>query len=398
MRVPAIAVILSASAVLLLSSQDTRQLPSTNSNSSAATPAQPEKSSSHNPYVGDQACASCHLDVVESFEKTGHFRTSSLPDRDSIQGSFAPGDNTLLTSNPELSFRMDAANGGFFETALQGMSPYITEKRERIDFVVGSGGKGQTYLYWKENQIFQLPVSYWTQLGWVNSPGYRDGTANFDRAVIPRCLECHATYFEADPPPPNRYRKDGFVVGITCEKCHGPGREHIQRENSKSPGSSAVLNPSKFPRDRQMDLCGWCHAGAGVPLVASFSFAPGEPLNRYLKIPPPDPDAAIDVHGSQIELLERSRCFRESDMTCVTCHDVHRVQHDLAAFSERCLKCHKPSTAMFPKSHHEVSDNCIDCHMPEQETNLIVFESKGKKVRPSVRSHWIRVYDKKATE
>jgi len=30
--------------------------------------------------------------------------------------------------------------------------------------------------------------------------------------------------------------------------------------------------------------------------------------------------------------------------------------------------------------------------MPKQETNLIVFNSAGKQMRPQVRNHWIKVY------
>jgi hypothetical protein len=30
--------------------------------------------------------------------------------------------------------------------------------------------------------------------------------------------------------------------------------------------------------------------------------------------------------------------------------------------------------------------------MPKEETDLIVFELKGKKARPEVRNHWIRIY------
>ena len=289
---------------------------------------------------------------------------------------------------------MDEKENGFFQTAVQGMPPYITERTERFGLVIGSGGKGQTYLFWKGDQLFQLHVSYWTDLGWVNSPGYRDGVANFDRPIIPRCLECHATYFESAPPPPNRYSEAGFVVGITCEKCHGPGREHAQRESSRVSGSSdsAILNPAKFSRDGQMDLCAWCHAGAGVGIAKTFSYLPGEPLDKYLELPQPDPKAEVDVHGSQVELLEKSRCFRSSAMTCLTCHDVHTSQHDLAAFSQRCLSCHKPETVMFPKVNHQVASDCIGCHMPKQPTNLIVFDWNGKKARPEVRSHWIKIY------
>jgi hypothetical protein len=350
-------------------------------------------------YIGDEACGSCHQEKVDAFHRTAHSRTSRLPEKESILGNFTPDEDTLKTSNPQLLFRMDRRGDGFFQTAVQGIAPYITERTEKFGFVIGSGGKGQTYLFWKGDQLFQLPVSYWTELGWVNSPGYRDGVANFDRPIIPRCLDCHATYFESIPPPLNRYGKTGFVVGITCEKCHGPGREHMQHESSKVAGSSvagstnsAILNPARFSRDRQMDLCAWCHAGHGSTLGQSFSYVPGEQLDEYLKLPPSDPNAQIDVHGNQVELLEKSRCFQSSAMTCMTCHDVHVVQHDLAAFSQRCLSCHKPETAMFPKMGHRVASNCIDCHMPKQETNLIVFDSSGKKARPEVRSHLIKIY------
>jgi len=345
-------------------------------------------------YIGDGACGSCHREKVETFHQTAHYLTSRLPDKDSILGKFTPDANAPKTSNPQLSFRMDEKENGFFQTAVQGIPPYTTERTERFGLVIGSGGKGQTYLFWKGDQLFQLPVSYWAELGWVNSPGYRDGVANFDRPTIPRCLECHATYFESAPPPPNRYSKAGFVVGITCEKCHGPGREHAQRESSRVSGSSdsAILNPAKFSRDRQMDLCAWCHAGAGVGIAKAFTYLPGEPLDKYLELPQPDPKAEVDVHGSQVELLEKSRCFRSSAMTCLTCHDVHTSQHDLAAFSQRCLSCHKPETAMFPKVNHRVGSDCIGCHMPKQPTNLIVFDWNGKKARPEVRSHWIKIY------
>lgn len=121
--------------------------------------------------------------------------------------------------------RMEQKGGKFFQTSVQGKEPFTT-RSEQFAFVTGSGDKGQTYLFWKGDELFELPVSFWSKLGWVNSPGYRDGVANFDRPVIPRCPECHATYFESMPPPENSYSKMRFVVGITCEKCHGPGVEH----------------------------------------------------------------------------------------------------------------------------------------------------------------------------
>jgi hypothetical protein len=347
-------------------------------------------------YAGMDACSPCHREKAEAFLRTAHYLTSRSPDENSIRGSFNSGRNTLKTSNPELSFRMDANSKGYFQTALEGIPPYTTSRIERFDFVVGSGGKGQTYLFWKADQLFQLPVSYWTELGqWVNSPGYKDGVANFGRPIVPRCLECHATYFESQTPPVNRYRKTGFMLGIVCEKCHGPSREHIEyyRSKSQAPLVQATINPARLSRDRQLDLCAWCHAGAGDPVAPTFSYMPGEPLEKYLKLPRPDPNAPLDVHGSQVELLQRSRCFQSSAMTCSTCHDVHQSQHDLIAFSERCLMCHKVETCgLYPKRGREIANRCVGCHMPNQESNLIVSEVSGRSVRPRVRNHWIKVY------
>jgi Cytochrome c554 and c-prime len=360
----------------------------------AALPSQPQSTASRPDYVGDDACRSCHASQVDSFHQTAHYLTSSAPGEKSILGKFTPGANILKTVNPNLYFQMDAKQGGFFQTAVAGTPPHTSSRTERFALVVGSGDKGQTYLFWDGDQLFQLPVSYWSELGWVNSPGYRDGFADFERGIIPRCLECHATYFEALPPPSNRYRNADFSLGIQCEKCHGPGREHIAREKSKpaTASAAAILNPARFSRERQMDLCAWCHAGHGQPLLPSFSYLPGAPLDKYMHLAPADPNAALDVHGNQVEMLKQSRCFLSSTMTCLTCHNVHAPQHNLAAFSQRCLSCHKPDSATFAKPDHHVSDNCIDCHMPKQDTNLIVFDFAGKKVRPQVRNHWIKEY------
>ena len=128
-------------------------------------------------------------------------------------------------------------------------------------------------------------------------------------------------------------------------------------------------------------------------MVRAFSYLPGQPLDKYVELRPPYPDAQVDVHGSQVELLQKSRCFQSSAMTCTTCHDVHTPQHDVALFSERCLSCHKiEDCGMFLKLGRPIADNCVDCHMPNQQTNLIVFDVNGKKASPRMRNHWIKIY------
>jgi len=44
------------------------------------------------------------------------------------------------------------------------------------------------------------------------------------------------------------------------------------------------------------------------------------------------------------------------------------------------------------EADHPVSTNCLGCHMLKQQTIQIVFDSKGKRARPQVRNHRIKVY------
>ena len=196
---------------------------------------QPENPTLRSGYSGDEACRGCHQTQFEAYLGSAHHAASRLPSQTSIEGKFTPGSNILRTSNPSLFFVMTATQEGYFQTAFAKLPPAETiTHQERFDLVIGSGRKGQTYLYWKGEQLFELPVSYWTETDrWINSPGYPDGLPNFDKPIIPRCLECHSTYFESLSPPSNRFDKTHIVLGITCEKCHGPGAAHVARHRSK---------------------------------------------------------------------------------------------------------------------------------------------------------------------
>ena len=81
-------------------------------------------------------------------------------------------------------------------------------------------------------------------------------------------------------------------------------------------------------------------------------------------------------------------------MTCTTCHDVHRRQRDAAAFSPHRLTCHKArDCAKFRKlGFRAIASNCVDCHMPLQESDVLISHTSGRKLKPQVRNHRIGVY------
>jgi Cytochrome c554 and c-prime len=360
-------------------------------------------------YAGDASCVSCHRQLSQSYLHTAHHLTSQLPTASSILGSFRNGANTLTivdtiqSAQPALQFVMESKGSGFFETAATGWSSEHSRRTEPIDLVTGSGQRGQTYLYWQRDRLFELPVSYWSDgHRWINSPGYIDGTADFSRPVNPACLECHATFIRAlsTNPATNRYDRGSLVPGISCESCHGPGANHVRQQTqhgttSKDASPDSILNPAKFSRDRQVDLCAECHNGIQrESLAPTFSYVPGRPLSDYFK-PLPSPDVEHpDVHGNQVGLLQRSKCYRSSaQMSCSTCHDVHSGKRSVEFYSQKCLTCHQWQSCGLSKTlGHQIVNQCVHCHMPTEETNVIVSQTAGQVVHAKMRNHWIKVY------
>jgi hypothetical protein len=80
-------------------------------------------------------------------------------------------------------------------------------------------------------------------------------------------------------------------------------------------------------------------------------------------------------------------------MTCTTCHAVHGPARAAASYSEKCLQCHKDrDCGEFAKLGTKIRENCIDCHMPMQNSDRIVADVNGKQVKARIRNHWIKVY------
>jgi hypothetical protein len=350
-------------------------------------PAQPAGS----PEAG--ACKACHQQIVAGFTQTAHFHTSAEASPEAVKGRFSKGVNVLRTRVPGVYFVMEHRADGFYETSVD--SATNDKRAARIDLVVGSGRRGQTYLYWSNDQLFEMPVSYVTAAGaWINSPGYQDGKIDWARPIIPRCLECHSTSFtlvvkRGQP----RYLRD-YALGISCKKCHGDTRAHVAYHSAHPRDTTArdIVNPARLPRARQLDNCALCHSGDRPRLMPAFTYHVGQPLSEYLL--PASGNLIPDVHGNQVGLLERSKCFLASPaLTCTTCHDVHQPQRDVAWFAQKCLGCHDASRhPMADRIGGRLITDCVDCHMPNRESTALEFNAPSRQVPMYFRSHNIAIY------
>jgi hypothetical protein len=341
------------------------------------------------------SCAACHHEIVASFLRTAHFRTSATANAQSIKGDFSGGHNILHTRSPSTYFKMEERDRVFYQTGVD--SARGTARTERIDLVVGSGRRGQSYLYWRFGLLFELPVSYLTGIGeWINSPGYRDGEIDFGRVIVPRCLECHSTFFGVERLGGVLRYSRAYRLGIRCARCHGDGGNHV-RYHSSNPGATRglyILNPTRLPRERKVDVCAQCHSGPRELRAPPFSYQPGDRLDAYFA-PPSDRDQPLpDVHGDQVGLLLRSKCFRSSpDMSCSTCHDVHRSGRDLETLAQKCLTCHNaPRHTVADSIGSQLMGSCVDCHMPKQRSHAIEINTATTRSSLYYRSHAIAIY------
>lgn len=351
-------------------------------------------------FLKPAVCGECHAEKYESFRETAHARTSSEPGLNTILGSFEPGQNQLVTANPELWFDMTHTTNAFFQELHVRSDADEFLHRRRIDLVIGSGNHGQSYAYWDSDRLYQLHASYLTELNqWVNSPGmYMDGTADFARPVTGRCLECHATWFGQARGTLNRFDREGSILGVTCVRCHGPGDRHTahHRQFPNSAVGRDITNPAALSRERKNDLCAQCHS-AGEPLGQPFTYTPGEDLKNYLALELSGDDPANeDPHSAnQLARLMKSPCYQQDQsMTCVSCHDPHRHERgQTAEFSRRCLTCHQPDhCGEHIRLGTALETRCVDCHMPSRRDSQVAVEIKSQTVTALVRDHYISVW------
>lgn len=356
-------------------------------------------------YLGVDACVDCHDEKVASYSETSHYRAMLTPGIDPILGHYAPDeDNTMRTRRDELHYEMTKDDSGYFQTSIE-ERPHGTERRtEQIDLVMGSGKLAQSYLYWQDRALFQLPLVFFTPLNvWANAPGFLDTWPQWTREITPRCLECHSTFFEEVPGSQNAYFRDTMVMRITCERCHGPGSKHVDYHYENATEEARfIVDPRDLSRERHLEICSQCHGSIGTPLKASFSYVPGEPLNEYLQYSDDDGTTALVHTVNQLQRLEQSECFKHSEMTCIDCHDPHvHERDDLRTFSERCMNCHElEHCGASQRLGDSIAENCIDCHMPRRDDASTPFylAAGDDLALLQLRDHLVAVYPDDSAE
>jgi hypothetical protein len=343
---------------------------------------------------GDLVCARCHQAIYSTYERTSMAQGSgpvitSGPDSNLLPGEFLHDPSGILykvfvrDKQAWFSYNREAGLQMFDvdHPAAAKPHPGPLHGEQQLDYFIGSGQHGRTYLYQVDGTWFELPINYYTQRhAWGMAPAFdQAATMPANLPTDPNCLYCHATNVAtATPGSRSHYPAAPFTQGgVGCSACHGDPSAHLA-----SNGHASIVNPGKLDPARRDSACLACHL-EGDALV----YRPGKTLAQFKPGDNLSDTAVVFVRASraggggraasQYEALLRSACKRAAGdrLTCTTCHDPHAspsATDRVAYYRGKCLSCH--TGAAIATQHHPDQPDCASCHMPARPTTDISHE------------------------
>lgn len=306
--------------------------------------------------------------------------------------------------------------------------------------IVLTTGSHHMQVYWlstgQSRELKPLPVVWlideqrWTPRNAVFlRPPHADRGAEIGRWNR-TCIKCHTTL--GQPRYETMRKMDTRVAefGIACEACHGPGAQHVDDELAQS-----ITQPQYLAHRRASEVCGQCHsitifadeqqgerwnaAGhayrpggelAEVLHVVRGGDAANDPKTAALLANRPYfledrfwPDGMVRVSGREYNGLIESPCYQRGEMTCMSCHQMHKPASDpreLEAWAndqlklgmdgdQACLQCHESfAKDIEAHTHHAPASSgsrCMNCHMPHTTYGLLKAIRSHTVSSPSVR-------------
>jgi hypothetical protein len=341
--------------------------------------------------VGNETCAGCHEGHAKSFHQHPMGRSlEPITLATAVERYDASSGNPFTAGNLRYEIERIGERVVHKETATDTSGRQLWQQEAEVQFALGSGERGRSYLLNQDGFLFQSPITWFPLKGkWDLSPGYDTSNAHFSRPITHGCLFCHANRAQYDSQTNNHYASpifQGYAIG--CERCHGPGELHVQarRSDAKISGvDHTIVNPRHLEHSLREAVCQQCHLQGEQRVLSRgrdyFDFRPGLPLTLFIRdfVRPRDQEEKNKFVGT-VEQMYASRCFEKSNgadkLGCVSCHDPHEkpaADKKVAYYRERCLSCHAQNGCSLPRPSRlekQPDESCIACHMPSKEASI----------------------------
>jgi predicted CXXCH cytochrome family protein len=357
-------------------------------------------------YIDARVCATCHRQIADDYRQTGMARSFFRPTAENTIEDYTR-QNTFYHALSDTHYAMSRRGGEFYQRRWQiGLGGVeINVEELRVDYILGSGNHARSYLHrTAAGTLIELPLGWYPDPkpgNWAMSPGSDSDHPRTRRFVAYKCMSCH----NGIPRIPEGNEAPGsdpvflgdLPEGIDCQRCHGPGGNHVRTAGSAGAKvadiRAAIVNPARLSSRLAMEVCMQCHletTSGRIPAVIQrfnrgpFSFTPGESIGNsaifFDHAPGTGHDEKFEAVSS-VYRLRQSRCFTKSDgaLTCQTCHNPHRVPRGAEAvnhYSAICRSCHTARQgsiaalgALVSSRRHPAATDCISCHMPKRRAD-----------------------------
>ncbi len=349
-------------------------------------------------YVGKETCRTCHAAIYDTYMETGMGRSWGMAPSHS-RAKFDGIPTTVYDTALHLWYQALKRDSLMYirEFRLSSTGDTLHQRLEKVDMVVGSGHHTNSHLMWRHGRLCQMPLTYYTQDGrWDLPPGFERGNnSRFARPIEAECINCHNAHPVPMPGGSNSYAS--IPDGIDCERCHGPGGEHVREKSagilidtSKGPDYS-IVNPRRLSAGLQNDLCKRCHLQGNAVLREGKKFSdfkPGMVLSDVFAVFLPRHQNHEDyfIMASHPDRMAQSACLQENPlaMQCISCHNPHKsvFKTNALQYNKTCMSCHgdglkdesthPEAPCTHPASLRSAKQNrCVDCHMPKSGSSDI---------------------------